>query len=169
MSSRKLYTVKEVHALLGLDGGKDCSQADLGAAIQESRCYREIGGAIRLTESDIDQFLAWCSPRKVSGGEPADHEAGQIVVIGDTIDADTLVYVAWCEFGRELSLLETVREGCSEPVSIIGYWDATYGEYRETTAAWTDKKLRWRKGSKWFLKGVRAEIREKLDEREEEA
>jgi hypothetical protein len=162
----KLYTISDVQTMLGVSG-KELSQATLAEEIRESRCYREIGGLIRMTEGDVLAFLSWCSPRRAPGGTPADHEAGQIVVIGNSLERDGLVYVNWCPYGKELSLLDTVREGCAESVEILGMWDAQFQEYRDLTVKWTKEKRRYGKGGRWFVPIVKDEIKEKLDELEE--
>lgn len=163
----KLYTFKDVYEMFGFNS-KDLSQSDFAEAVRESRCYRKIGTAERMTDLDVINFMAWCSPRRTSGGTPADHEAGQVVVICDPFERDGLVYVGWSAVGQELSLLDTVREGCPDDVGVHAMWPATYGEYRELTETWVRQKKRYGKRGKWFLSSIKEDIRERLDEREEE-
>lgn len=167
MPVEKLYTIREAFALLGFDGSKELTQAEFADSVQASRCYRQIGKAVRMTESDIIAYLAWASPRRERGGTPADHEIGQIVALSDPLENDGLVYVGWTHYGEELILRDTVRDACPDDVRVTGVWAASYGEYAALVEKWTVERKRYGKRGKWFLRSVNEDIKELVDEPEE--
>ena len=157
----KLYDIKTFRDMLPI-AANSLSATSLEESVRESRCYREIGGKLFMTESDVLDFLTWCSPRGKPGGEPADTDTGQVVALSNPLEPDGLVYVGWTAYGHELELLENVQEGCAERLVVSAYWETDYGSYKALTKRWASEKKKYR--GKWYT-GVVEEI-ETLMEKE---
>lgn len=162
---KQLHSVRDVYAMLGMDEKKgELSQADFLQIVKDSGCYRAIGPVIRMTDSDIDAFLRWSSPKAQPGGEPSEIEVGQIVVIGDPLERDGIVYVNFTERGDELEELERVQVGFPERCMILAVWSAAYGEYKSLTTQWREAKWQYGKGTrKWFRAQVREDLKERIE------
>lgn len=113
--------------------------------------YREIGKVKVMMEDDIRLLLACVSARRAKPIEPPPDAAGLIVFVGNPIDHECLVYVAWSPLGQELMLLDQVTEFAQEPVRVLGTADATPRDVKEFKAA---HKKSWRFGS-WFARTSR--------------
>jgi hypothetical protein len=155
----QLYTIDSLRELIPVVTNK-LSKGKLEDAVRASKCFREIGGEIFLTERDVFDFLTFCSPRKSGAGEPADADSGQIVAISSPLEKDGLVYVTWTVRGKEMEVRDHIQEGCPERVSITAAIDMTYGEYKLLAKGWREGKKAYR--NKWFMSSVLPDL-EKLE------
>lgn len=122
MSGRLLFTIEEMCSRLPKDAVKPSVFKKL---VVQHGTYRDLDGAMLMTERDFQDFLDAVCARRTKPTPPPPHEAGLMVFIGHPLDKHALVLVAWAPYGQELSLLDMVKVGAQERVQVLGTVDAT--------------------------------------------
>lgn len=157
-----VYSVADLAALLPIGPkGKPISADALDEMLEVSGTYVKIGSAKVLTERDVRDFFAFyhaVPARNQSAHLEAlvaknwpPQEQGLLVVLGNPLDGDECVYIAYAPVGGVQALLRLVAAFSPIPVAVLGIMSATAEEVQEVL----DRLAPWRakpNAADWFMR-----------------
>jgi hypothetical protein len=144
----KLYTVGELHERLPKG---TTTPAKLQSYIKKAGTYRDVGGAVLLTDGDWRQYLEWSSARKRKQAiEPGAAEVGIVSVIVNGETKEPRSALLWTVRGDEVEKLKEMSNSLGQPLGIYVSIDMTYGEYLELIEALKKSDITSWRGGFWF-------------------
>lgn len=101
--------------------------------IEETGCYRTLGGQKVMTAGDIDDFMDAIKAGRpgydgIEPANPTDDSPGTISVYGDFANPETPVCVLWAPWGHEATSRRRLEAISPEPLPDMRSFPASFGQ-----------------------------------------
>ena len=150
----QLYTLDDILELIPEQ--LKVRKGDLEKVAKDSGIYRDLGGKMAFTESDVKRLFDHMravpaegaaatlkgAGRLISSGAPAPNATGYFVLIGEQLNRNGYLFAGWAPVDGVQDLLTLVQYGYPAPLVALGWRAATPADVRKLKEQIVDYRVR---------------------------